>query len=123
MRSLCVLALVGTISCASAAAPALAQQTPDPDLERTRPTRFNASVAGGSGLIQTASPDTLPHGAAAVGAWSGLGGVAGAIGPFVGGGLVDGPGWRWAFLINVPVAAIVPLVVIGLLSDGSGVDR
>jgi EmrB/QacA subfamily drug resistance transporter len=44
--------------------------------------------------------------AAAVGAWSGLGGVAGAIGPFVGGGLVDGPGWRWAFLINVPVAAI-----------------
>jgi EmrB/QacA subfamily drug resistance transporter len=45
--------------------------------------------------------------AKAVGAWSGLGGVAGAIGPFVGGGLVDGPGWRWAFLINVPVAAIV----------------
>ena len=45
--------------------------------------------------------------AAAVGAWSGLGGVAGAIGPFVGGGLVDGPGWRWAFLLNVPVAAVV----------------
>jgi EmrB/QacA subfamily drug resistance transporter len=44
--------------------------------------------------------------AAAVGAWSGLGGAAGAIGPFVGGGLVDGPGWRWAFLINIPVAAI-----------------
>jgi MFS family permease len=32
--------------------------------------------------------------------------VAGAIGPFVGGGLVDGPGWRWAFLINLPVAAL-----------------
>jgi EmrB/QacA subfamily drug resistance transporter len=45
--------------------------------------------------------------ARAVGAWSGLGGVAGAIGPFVGGWLVDGPGWRWAFLINVPVAVIV----------------
>src|SRR5581483_7531428 len=45
--------------------------------------------------------------AAAVGAWSGLGGVAGAIGPFLGGALVDGPGWRWAFLINVPVAALV----------------
>ena len=45
--------------------------------------------------------------AAAVGAWSGLGGVAGAIGPFLGGWLVDGPGWRWAFLINVPIAAIV----------------
>ncbi len=44
--------------------------------------------------------------AAAVGAWSGLGGVAGALGPFVGGILVDGPGWRWAFLINLPVAAL-----------------
>ncbi len=44
--------------------------------------------------------------AKAVGAWSGLGGVAGALGPFVGGWLVDGPGWRWAFLINLPVAAL-----------------
>jgi EmrB/QacA subfamily drug resistance transporter len=47
--------------------------------------------------------------APAVGAWSGLGGIAGAIGPFVGGFLVDGPGWRWAFLVNVPVAALVIL--------------
>jgi MFS family permease len=45
--------------------------------------------------------------AKAVGAWSGLGGVAGAVGPFVGGALVGGPGWRWAFLINLPVAALV----------------
>lgn len=45
--------------------------------------------------------------ARAVGAWSGLGGAVGAIGPFVGGWLVDGPGWRWAFLINVPVAVVV----------------
>src|SRR4029077_16287193 len=44
--------------------------------------------------------------APAVGVWSGLGGVAGAIGPLVGGVLVDGPGWRWAFLLNVPVAAV-----------------
>ncbi len=45
--------------------------------------------------------------APAVGAWSGLGGVAGAGGPFLGGWLVDGPGWRWAFLLNVPVAVLV----------------
>jgi EmrB/QacA subfamily drug resistance transporter len=44
--------------------------------------------------------------AAAVGAWSGLGGAAGALGPVVGGTLVDGPGWRWAFLLNLPVAAV-----------------
>ena len=41
----------------------------------------------------------------AVGAWSGLGGLAGAVGPFVGGVLVDGPGWRWAFLLAVPLLA------------------
>ena len=45
--------------------------------------------------------------AKAVGAWSGLGGVFGALGPFVGGWLVDGPGWRWAFLVNVPVGLLV----------------
>jgi EmrB/QacA subfamily drug resistance transporter len=45
--------------------------------------------------------------ARAVGAWSGLGGVAGAIGPFIGGWLVDGPGWRWAFLLNIPVGLVV----------------
>ena len=36
--------------------------------------------------------------APAVGAWSGLGGVASAIGPFVGGWLVQPAGWRWVFL-------------------------
>ncbi|WP_328461252.1 DHA2 family efflux MFS transporter permease subunit [Streptomyces sp. NBC_00448] len=45
--------------------------------------------------------------AKAVGAWSGLGGVAGAVGPFLGGWLVDGPGWRWIFFINVPLGAVV----------------
>ncbi|WP_445399379.1 MFS transporter [Streptomyces sp. LE64] len=43
----------------------------------------------------------------AVGAWSGLTGVAGALGPFLGGWLIDGPGWRWIFLINVPLAVVV----------------
>ncbi len=44
---------------------------------------------------------------AAIGAWSGLGGVAIAIGPFVGGYLIDAVSWRLIFLINVPLAAIV----------------
>lgn len=45
----------------------------------------------------------------AVGAWSGLGGVATAIGPIVGGLLVGvAPwGWRLVFLINLPIAAAV----------------
>ncbi|MEU0898035.1 MFS transporter [Streptomyces massasporeus] len=42
----------------------------------------------------------------AVGLWSGFGGIGAAVGPFVGGWLVDGPGWRWVFLLNVPLALV-----------------
>ncbi|WP_051452322.1 DHA2 family efflux MFS transporter permease subunit [Actinospica robiniae] len=48
--------------------------------------------------------------ARAIGAWSGLGGVAGAIGPFLGGWLVQAATWRLVFLINVPIAAVVCFV-------------
>ncbi|QGK70410.1 DHA2 family efflux MFS transporter permease subunit [Allosaccharopolyspora coralli] len=41
----------------------------------------------------------------AVGTWAALTGVASAIGPFVGGWLVDAVSWRWVFLINLPIAA------------------
>src|SRR4051812_45343042 len=46
----------------------------------------------------------------AIGAWSGIGGVATAIGPFVGGYLVEAASWRWVFLINAPLAVVVVLV-------------
>ncbi len=49
--------------------------------------------------------------ARAIGAWSGLTGVAAAVGPFVGGWLVQVASWRWVFLINLPLALAV--VVIG----------
>jgi EmrB/QacA subfamily drug resistance transporter len=50
--------------------------------------------------------------APAIGAWSGLGGVAGAFGPFLGGWLIDAVSWRAVFLINVPVcAAAIALAV------------
>src|SRR5438270_1956880 len=43
----------------------------------------------------------------AVGAWSGLGGVATAAGPLLGGYLIAAASWRWIFLINVPLGAAV----------------
>jgi EmrB/QacA subfamily drug resistance transporter len=43
----------------------------------------------------------------AIGAWSGLGGVTAAIGPFLGGWLVQAATWRLVFLINLPLAALV----------------
>ena len=50
--------------------------------------------------------------APAIGAWSGLGGIAGAIGPFVGGGLVQYADWRWIFLINLPLAALTVFIAV-----------
>lgn len=43
----------------------------------------------------------------AIGAWSGLSGVATAVGPFLGGWLVQAVSWRLIFTINLPIAALV----------------
>jgi len=48
--------------------------------------------------------------ARAIGAWSGLGGIAGAAGPFVGGWIVDVASWRLVFLINLPLAVAVVVI-------------
>jgi EmrB/QacA subfamily drug resistance transporter len=55
----------------------------------------------------------------AIGAWSGFGGIATAIGPFVGGYLVAGPGWRWVFLINLPVALLVVILAVRHVPESS----
>src|SRR5262250_2789227 len=65
-----------------------------------------ALLTPGSLAILQASfaPDDRPK---AIGAWSGLGGVATAIGPFLGGWLISAVSWRLVFFINLPVAAAV----------------
>ncbi|MER6533191.1 MFS transporter [Streptomyces sp900105755] len=65
---------------------------------------------GSLALIQASfHPDDR---ARAVGLWSGFGGIGAAVGPFLGGWLVDGPGWRWVFLLNVPLALLcVPIAL------------
>ncbi len=47
----------------------------------------------------------------AIGAWSGLGGLATAAGPLVGGYLISVGSWRWVFFINLPVGALVMWIV------------
>jgi EmrB/QacA subfamily drug resistance transporter len=46
----------------------------------------------------------------AIGAWSGLGGIATALGPFLGGWLIDSASWRWVFLLNLPLSLAAFLI-------------
>jgi EmrB/QacA subfamily drug resistance transporter len=48
----------------------------------------------------------------AIGAWAGLGAVAGAIGPTVGGYLTDAVSWRAVFLINIPLGGFVVVAAV-----------
>jgi EmrB/QacA subfamily drug resistance transporter len=64
-----------------------------------------ALLTPGSLAILQSSFDRADR-ARAIGAWSGLGGIAAAVGPLVGGLLVQAWSWRLAFLINVPVAVV-----------------
>ncbi|MFI7548816.1 MFS transporter [Micromonospora sediminimaris] len=47
-----------------------------------------------------------------IGAWSGLSGVSTALGPFIGGWLIDALSWRWIFFLNVPLAVLVVLATL-----------
>jgi EmrB/QacA subfamily drug resistance transporter len=54
----------------------------------------------------------------ALGAWGGIGGLAVAIGPIVGGAIVQGISWQWIFWLNVPIGlALAPLARIRLVES------
>lgn len=57
---------------------------------------------------------------AAIGAWSGLAGVTTAIGPLLGGALVDAVGWRSIFWLNVPLAAAVVWLTVKHVPETQG---
>ncbi len=48
----------------------------------------------------------------AIGAWSGLAAIAAAVGPLLGGLLIDYASWRWIFFINVPVAVLAVVIAV-----------
>ncbi|WP_424533570.1 MFS transporter [Sphaerisporangium viridialbum] len=53
----------------------------------------------------------------ALGVWSSLGGIGFAVGVFVGGLLTSGPGWRWAFFINIPIGVITLVAIRALVPE------
>ena len=58
----------------------------------------------------------------AIGAWSGLAAVAGAVGPLLGGWLVDAGSWRLIFFLNVPVAAVAVAIALRHVPETSDDD-
>ena len=58
----------------------------------------------------------------ALGAWSGIAGLAVAMGPLVGGAVVDGISWQWIFWLNVPVGLVL-LPLATQLRESTGPDK
>ncbi len=71
-----------------------------------------AMLIPGSLAIISASFDEKSRGRA-IGTWSGFTAITMALGPVVGGWLIEHESWRWAFFLNVPLAAAV--IVLSLL--------
>ena len=76
-------------------------------------------------LTLTLISDAFPpeRRAAALGIWGGITGLGVALGPFVGGAVVEGIAWQWIFWANVPLGlALIPLAA-RMLRESHGPDR
>ena len=56
----------------------------------------------------------------ALGAWGGIGGLAVALGPLVGGAVVQGISWHWIFWINVPIGLVLLPLSLRYLEESRG---
>jgi len=59
----------------------------------------------------------------ALGIWSGVSGLGVALGPVVGGAVVDGFSWHWIFWLNVPIGIALVPVALAILSESRGPNR
>ena len=109
---------IGIFTLASAAA-ALAPSATALDVAR--------AVQGVGGAIVTPLTLTLLSAAVpadrrglALGAWGGIGGLAVAIGPLVGGAVVSGISWHWIFWLNVPIGLVLAPLAFLRLNESHG---
>ena len=80
----------------------------------------SALVAPSALSILTTTYVRGPERARALGVWGALTGLASVAGVVLGGVLADGPGWRWIFFINVPIALVMVVTAPGVLSESRG---
>ena len=59
----------------------------------------------------------------ALGIWGGIGGLAIALGPLVGGAVVSGISWNWIFWLNVPIGLVLAPLAWRRLQESTGADR
>ena len=59
----------------------------------------------------------------ALGVWSGVAGLAVAIGPVVGGAVVEGFSWQWIFWLNVPIGLVLMPIALWRLTETKGPNR
>jgi EmrB/QacA subfamily drug resistance transporter len=59
----------------------------------------------------------------ALGAWGGIGGLAVALGPLVGGAVVEGISWQWIFWLNVPIGLVLLPLVLRRLKETYGPNK
>src|SRR5436305_1251470 len=70
-----------------------------------------ALMVPGSLALLSASFDERRRGRA-IGTWSGFGSITAAVGPLLGGWLIDHVSWRWVFFLNLPLAAAVIAIAL-----------
>src|SRR5919106_767378 len=83
---------------------------------------FGAAVVTPLTLTLLSAAVSRERRGAALGAWSGIAGLAVAMGPLVGGAVVDGISWQWIFWLNVPVGLVL-LPLATQLRESTGPDR
>jgi EmrB/QacA subfamily drug resistance transporter len=69
-------------------------------------------------LLAASVPEKMRS--AAIGIWGGISGLGVAVGPVVGGAVVDGLNWQWIFWLNVPIGVVAVVLAARTLTESRG---
>jgi len=105
----------------ASAAAALATTANQLDIARAVQGVGGAIVAPLTLTILSAGVSAAKRGLA-LGIWGGIGGLAIAIGPLVGGAVVSGISWHWIFWLNVPIGLVLAPLALARLEETRGSD-